>query len=205
MHSALRNTTRLTNKFFRPGLSRAFLFMEMDAVTQNLYNRLDEQGRERLSAIVSSACLEIEREGVIDRLSPEWAARVNAPDPAAAAAGKCAAARAAGRQLILEDTPLPRADGSVARLAQIAPDPRFINCLALALIGNAETLMDSGVTRYRILTYYIRAEGDRSAVKSTVEALDGFYPRISFELLGDNEGERKPSLFKRLFGKKHGG
>lgn len=153
------------------------------------------------AALLEAAKAELAQNGVLDRLSPEWKQKLSSGDETEAGKALLAACRAAGRQLLVNETQLPRTDGSVARLAEVDADPRFVNCLALALCESAEKLVASGITKYRRVAFYIRAISGNAELSPAVRTIDGLFERIDFELLGRSAPEKKPGFLTRILAK----
>lgn len=176
----------------------------MDAFISQLCSRLDDEKKQTLDSLVNAAVSELEVNGIFEKLSEEWLERVNADDPERAMEGRIAAARAAGSQLVLNETQLPRTDGSVARLAEVHPDPRYTSCLMLALQRSAELLLASGITKYRAITFFVYPDCKNDALQSALEALSSLYERIDFELAGAGKPAKRRGFLARLFGKRQG-
>ena len=172
----------------------------MDAFVGPLSLRLDGEKKRKLAELVSAAAEELDRNGVFERLTGELAERVNSSDPETADDGRIAACRAAGAQLVYSETQLPRADGSVARLAEVHPDGRYICCLMLALQKSAEKLYGSGITKYRRVEFFIRPDEPNPDLAAALETLSSFYDRIELIPIAREKKQKKKPFWKRLFG-----
>lgn len=174
----------------------------MDAFVSPLEKRLDEEQLAQLFELIEGAAGELEKNGILARLTGELAERVGSPDPETARDGRIAACRAAGAQLVYDETQLPRADGSVARLAEVRADGRYLCCLMLALQKSAEKLYASGITKYRRVEFFVRPDEPSAELEKKLETLSSFYERIDIIPTGGAEKKAKRSLFARLFRKR---
>ena len=175
---------------------------------------MDENGTKELEALTEKGMKELEANGVLEKLSPEWRERIDPEDPALMLQGRIACCRAAGSQFVTEETQLPRADGSVARFARVSADPRYTSCILLSLRSSAEALLATGLTKYRRISFFVSAEGDgRAALYEGLGTLNGMYERIEFIPLGadgkpsgedaangkNGEKDKKQCFLKKLF------
>lgn len=198
----------------------------MDAFVQSLLERLPEEKRGHMIALMHDAFEELEQNGIMNQLSPEVKKQVHHADPRVSMKAKTQLAKTVGSQCIPTSQPMPLKGGAVAHMIVVHLDQRFCNAIALCIQGGLEGLYLAGMPKKcenNIMDYYINlrnTEEEAQPLLKKLATVQSFYENFRIHVTIPKEGglqelalpapeaaashpaQKKAGFFSRLFGKK---